>query len=247
MYIKLKDTDINYVQYGNGKDIILLHGWGQNIHMMEPIGKQLMNDFRITIIDLPGFGESPEPPYGWTIYDYFEMLDELIIKLKINNPIIMGHSFGGRLAIVYASCRQTSKLILFASPFKKKITNESLKVKFLKFAKKIPIINKLENIAKHYIGSRDYKNASFIMRQVLVNTINEDLTECAKKITCPTLLIWGSEDTEVSVEDAKELESLIKDAGLIVYDGLTHYAYLENLGQTITVLDKFLSEDKEKK
>lgn len=247
MFIKVKDTDINYIQYGEGKDIILLHGWGQNINMMEPIGKQLKNDFRITIIDLPGFGESPEPNYGWTIYDYFEMLDELVIKLKINDPIIMGHSFGGRIAIIYASNRQTNKLILFGSPYQKKIKKESLKIKFFKLAKKIPLINKLEHTVKKYVGSRDYRNASSIMKQILVNTVNEDLTECAKNVTCPTLLIWGSEDEEVPVEDAKELESLIKDAGLIVFDGLTHYAYLENLGGTLTILDKFLNEDKGKK
>ena len=70
MKIKVKDTLVNYIQYGEGKDIILLHGWGQNIEMMKPIGDNLAGNFRITIIDFPGFGESEEPSEAWNISDY---------------------------------------------------------------------------------------------------------------------------------------------------------------------------------
>lgn len=76
--MNIKDTYVNYVQYGNqeGKDIVLLHGWGQNISMMDPLGSRLQDDFRITILDFPGFGKSPEPPYVYSIYDYCSLLDE---------------------------------------------------------------------------------------------------------------------------------------------------------------------------
>jgi len=241
MFAKIKDVNINYVQYGSGKDIIFLHGWGQNIEMMDPIGQKLKNQFRITIIDLPGFGNSEEPTYSWSIYDYYDMLCALNKQLKITKPIVIGHSFGGRIAIIYASRQEIEKLILFASPFKKSETSKSFKVKLLKFVKKMPIINQLKDIAKKYIGSNDYKTASTNMREVLVNTVNEDLKECAINIKCPTLLIWGSNDEQVSIDDAKELGNLIKDSGLIIYDGLGHYAYLENMNQTIAILNNFLS------
>ena len=83
--MNIKDVYINYVQYGNkkGKDVVLLHGWGQNIEMMDPIGKALSKDFHITILDLPGFGNSSEPTYGYTIYDYYEVFSEFLEKLKI--------------------------------------------------------------------------------------------------------------------------------------------------------------------
>lgn len=92
---------------------------------------------------------------------------------------------------------------------------------------------------KKYIGSRDYKAASPIMRQTLVNVVNEDLASYARKIEEPTLLIWGENDTEAPVEGAKELEKIMIDAGLIILPG-THYAYLENLGQVITILNNFI-------
>ena len=73
MIKKIKDIDINYVQYGTGKDVVLLHGWGQNIQMMDPLGKLLKN-CRITILDLPGFGSSMEPSFAYNISDYASLL-----------------------------------------------------------------------------------------------------------------------------------------------------------------------------
>ena len=241
MKIKIKDVEVNYVQYGKGKDIILLHGWGQNIEMMKPIGDSLSNDFKITIIDLPGFGESEEPTYPWTIGDYSLMLEELVKKLNIKKPIIMGHSFGGRIAIRYSSNNNISKLVLFGSPCIRRQQNLPLKVRILKSLKKLPGMNSLGEFMKKYIGSRDYKAASKMMREILVNTVNEDLTPYARQIEEDTLLIWGDMDTEAPIEDAKDLEKIMPNAALITLRG-THYAYLENLNQIISILDVFLNK-----
>ena len=240
MRINVKSIYINYIQYGEGKDILLLHGWGQNIEMMKPIGDNFSDKFRITILDLPGFGESSEPTTSLTIYDYNDILEEFLEKLKIKNPILIGHSFGGRISIVYASKNKVEKLVLFGSPCIVREKKPSVKVKFLKFMKKVPLINKLEGFAKKHIGSRDYKSASDMMRKILVNTVNADLSANCKKIKCPTLLIWGENDTEVSVEEAQEIEKMIDDAGLIVLPNSTHYAYLENLNHVTNILKKFL-------
>lgn len=240
MRINVKSIYINYIQYGEGKDIVLLHGWGQNIEMMKPLGEKLSKKFRITILDLPGFGESSEPTTSLTIYDYNDILEEFLEKLKIKNPILIGHSFGGRISIVYASKNKVEKLVLFGSPCIVREKKPSVKVKFLKFMKKVPLINKLEGFAKKHIGSRDYKSASDMMRKILVNTVNADLSANCKKIKCPTLLIWGENDTEVSVEEAQEIEKMIDDAGLIVLPNSTHYAYLENLNHVTNILKKFL-------
>lgn len=240
MTINIKNININYIQYGSGSDVVLLHGWGQNIAMMRPIGDRLQKHHRITILDFPGFGESEEPKAALTVYDYCEILEELLKKLNVKKPVVMGHSFGGRIAIIYASRNEVDKVVLFGSPCIRKEEQPSLKLKMLRSLKKIPGINKLEGFAKNHMGSRDYKNASEIMKKILVNVVNEDLSECAKKINVPTLLIWGDRDTEAPVEDAKELEKIIPDAGLIILPNSTHYAYLENLPQVINILNNFL-------
>lgn len=241
MELKIKDTIINYIQYGNeeGKDVLLLHGWGQNIEMMKPIGDKLEKKFKITILDLPGFGKSTEPTFPWTLNDYSEMLEIFVEELKIKKPIVIGHSFGGRLAINYSSNNVIEKLVLFGSPIRPEKSTDSLKVKTLKSLKKLPGMNGIAEKMKKYIGSRDYKAASTIMRQVLVNTVNKDLTENAKKIEEATLLIWGDYDEEASIDDAHILEQIMPDAGLIILPG-THYAYLENLNQVMNILNEFM-------
>lgn len=233
---------INYTQFGNkdGDTLVFLHGWGQNIEMMMPVAKPFLDDYNIVIIDLPGHGKSEEPDKVYTVYDFVDCIKKLLDSLNIKNPILIGHSFGGKTSLLYASMYDVKKLVLFASPYKKEIKKLSLKTKMLKQAKKIPILNKFEGYAKKHIGSTDYKNASPIMRQVLVETVNLDITENVKKIKSPTLIIWGTNDEAVDVSSAYELEKLIKDSGVVIYENCTHYAYLERLGQTINVLKSFL-------
>ena len=239
MKIKIDNLNINYIQYGEGSDILLLHGWGQNIEMMKFLGDNFADNHRITILDFPGFGESDEPLSPWTIKDYSLLIEKLVKELDIKKPVVMGHSFGGRVAIYYSSNNPIEKLVLFGSPFIRKDKELPLSVKILKGIKKLPGMDKLGEYMKQYIGSRDYKAASPIMRQTLVNVVNEDLTPYAMQIEEPTLLIWGQDDTEAPVSDAKELEQIMNDAALIVLPG-THYAYLENLNQVVNILNSFI-------
>ena len=94
MKIKVENLEINYIQYGEGADIVLLHGWGQNIQMMQPLGNNFSDRFRITILDLPGFGESQEPEVAWNIDKYELFLEEFLLsstnrfKMKMHQSLI---------------------------------------------------------------------------------------------------------------------------------------------------------------
>ena len=241
-----KDTSVNYVYYNNDSDInlVYLHGWGQNIEMMMPIAKPFIKKHNVLIIDLPGFGLSEEPKDVWDLYDYAALVHELVSELKMNNPIIIGHSFGGKISICYALKYKPKKIILLASPYKKNIQKDTFKIKVFKTIKKIPVLRLFEEYAKKHMGSTDYRNASEMMRKILVKHVNFDLTNDVNKIKCPTLLIWGTRDAAVDYSDAVELEKLIPNCGLVTYEGCTHYAYLERLNQTINVLNSFIGSDK---
>ena len=242
---KIKGVHIHSITYGNpqGQDVVLLHGWGQNIEMMKPIGDSLQKEYLVTIIDLPGHGMSEEPKSAWQLDDFVEMLKQLFDELKIKKPVLIGHSFGGKLSLLYASRYPVEKLVLFGSPFQRKIKKETAKMKLLKSLKKVPVLNQFEEYAKKHIGSRDYRNASPVMRQILVNHVNCDITEDVKKIQCPAIIIWGTNDAEVPLEDAYVLESLLPDAAVIEYAGCTHYAYLEDLGRTVRIIKNFLGSE----
>lgn len=238
--IKIDGMNINYKIIGDGDLVILLHGWGQNIEMMQPLVRGLKNK-KVLIIDLPGFGNSSEPNYVWSIEDYADFVNKIVNNLGYNKCSIIGHSFGGKIGLVYASKYDVDKLILLASPYKVEIKKESLKLKVLKKVKKVPILNKAVEFAKKHMGSTDYRNASGIMRDILVKHVNNDITESVKKIKCPVLIIWGDNDVTVDKSNAYELESLIKDAGVVILPG-THYAYLENINQVIRIIKNFIGE-----
>lgn len=242
MFLKIGETNINYKRYGNknGESIVYLHGWGQNIEMMQPVADPFQEDFDLIILDLPGHGLSDEPKTVWSVYEYTDFVHHLLKELNVSNPIVVGHSFGGKIALLYAAKYECSKLILFAPTFRKEIQKLSFKTKMLKSVKKVPGLKGLEEFAKKHIGSTDYKNASPMMRNILVGHVNADICEDIKNIKCPTLLIWGDLDDQVSIEAAQKLENLIPDAGLVIYENATHYAYLERIGQTINVMRSFL-------
>ena len=85
MFKKIRNVKINYKQYGKGEEVVLLHGWGQNIEMMMSLAKPFSKKYNVLIIDLPGFGNSDEPKEVWDIYDYADMVYELSKELKIDN------------------------------------------------------------------------------------------------------------------------------------------------------------------
>ncbi|MBE6140765.1 MAG: alpha/beta hydrolase [Firmicutes bacterium] len=233
---------INYLDYGCNKKgtIVLLHGWGQNIEMMDMLGRPFEKEYRIIVLDLPGFGKTPEPQESATISDYAKWVWELLTSLKVKNPILVGHSFGGRISICYAALYKTEKVVLLSSPFRPSTKKKhNWKVKLFKFVKKFPFLKSLSEYLKEKWGSVDYKNASDINRGTLIKVVNDDLTRYAEVIKCPVLLIYGQDDKDVLISEAKELEKIIPDAGLVVYENAHHYAYLECLNQTIAILKTF--------
>ena len=238
MFKTIKSIKVNYKQYGNGPDMVLLHGWGQNIEMMMPLGDNFSDKYRVTIIDLPGFGLSEEPKEDYDVVDYAEIVYELLQKLGIKKPIMMGHSFGGRVSIVYAAKYGVKKLVLFGSPCVRH-ERKSRKQDFYKAMKKIKILNPFVGFMKKHTGSIDYRSATPMMREILVKTVNQDLSDYAKEITSPTLLVWGENDEAVPVSEARELEKLLKDGALIVLPG-THYCYLENLNGVVNIINNFI-------
>lgn len=242
MLKKVNNVNVNY-EFNNidaNATLILLHGWGQNIEMMEPIGKEYKQKFNVLILDLPGFGKSKEPPFAWSVEDYVDLVYKFVVDFNLKNIILIGHSFGGRVSLLYASKYKVDKLICLASPYCPEITKLPLKNRIYKRFKKIPVLNIVAKVMQKKVGSADYRNASEIMRGVLVKAVNNNLEEEVKKISCPTLLVWGDMDTAVPYKRAYELKNLIKDSGVVLYNGASHYAYLERLPELLVVLDNFL-------
>lgn len=246
---------IVYSESGNpsGFPIVLMHGWGCNHSTLQSIQNIVESPHtRVINIDFPGFGESPEPADVWSVYDYADFIEKFLDKIGVTNPILLGHSFGGRIGIIIASRRQVRKLILTdAAGVKPRHSIKwYFKVYSYKLAKKIyPIIfgkkraQKKIDKARAKRGSSDYNNASDRMRAILSKCVNSDLCHLMPQIQAPTLLIWGEQDTATPLSDAKKMERLIPDSGLVSFPGCGHYAFLDNPFGFQKVLKEFLKEE----
>lgn len=245
-----KQVKTAYRHTGSGQDVILLHGWGQNIQMMEMIENHLNQFFSVYTLDFPGHGQSDEPNEPWGVIEYAEFLEEFIKENGIKNPILIGHSFGCRVAIRYAAIHHDVKKMVLtgAAGIKpKKTASMKLKTKAYKtgkwFLKATGQTKKLEELQKN-AGSVDYRNAKGVMKPTFVKVVNDDVTPILKDVICPVLLVWGEFDQAVPLSDARLMEELMPDAGLAIFEGDDHFAYWHQPDRFNAVLDVFLKDDR---
>lgn len=254
MFLQIQELNIHYQVAGQGQTIILLHGWGAQLQSFQPVYDYLIPYFRVYAIDLPGFGQSEPPHTIWDTQAYTICIQQFIQQLAIDNPIIIGHSFGGRIAIRLATTTlKIPKLILVDSAGikPKRTIGYYIKIYLFKLIKKILTLPGLNTIfhswierAKRKLGSTDYQNAQGIMRDILINVVNEDLTPLLAKITAPTLLIWGEQDKATPVSDGEQMAQLIPNAGLVILKNAGHFSYLDKLNEFLLIIDNFLQAEK---
>lgn len=251
MYFNYRSNKIYFEKFGNKKEtLIILPGWGDNRKTFKNIIDNLKEKFTIYIFDYPGFGKSSIPKEELTIYNYAEIIIKFMNKNNIINPIILGHSFGGRVITVmngYYNINFKKIILIDAAGIKpqKKLT-KNFKQNIYKLLKKISIILP-KKIKEKYLdflisifGSRDYKMLPKGLRNTFINIVNEDLTKYLKNINSETLIIWGENDIDTPLEDGKLMNSLIKDSALIIIKKATHFCYLEYPSYIKIVLDEYL-------
>lgn len=238
---------------GQGQDLVLMHGWGCSISIWERLEGFLSQWFRVWTVDFPGFGLSEAPREPWSVYDYADNFARFCEAEGIRNPVLVGHSFGGRVAILHASHHTVGKLILIDAAGVKPSHGVGYycKVYSYKLLKRVlPVVvgrARAEQILekrRRKSGSDDYNALSGVMRATFVKIVNEDLCRYMPQIKAPTLLLWGECDTATPVADAKRMESLIADAGLVVFDGVGHFSFLEEPLRTERIIENFLDKEK---
>lgn len=251
--IEIDGLKIAYEETGklSGMPVILLHGWGCNYTTVRSIARSLEDGMRVISMDLPGHGKSEEPKTVWGTQDFADLVLKFIEKLRLENPSLIGHSFGGRTSIAAAAKADTDKfwkivLVDSAGVKPKRSLKYYYKVYSYKAIKKLSFLLLGKEKAQKEIekrlkknGSADYQAASPMMRAIMSKCVNEDLKKIMPKIKAPTLLIWGENDTATPLSDAKKMEKLIPDAGLVAFPNSGHYSFLDNPGGFKAVLREF--------
>lgn len=240
MNITINSISLEYTDVGTGDAVVMLHGWGASKELYQNVIETVSEKYRVIALDLPGFGNSSEPPEAWSVSQFAELCAKFIAALGLESIILLGHSFGGRVSIKLALMDglpfEIKKLILVDSAgiLPKRGLGYKLRIYSYKAAKKVlqsaPMRNLFPNAVEKMQknrGSADYASASPIMRGCLVKAVNEDLEPLLSKIHTETLLIWGSADDATPLSDGQKMEKLIPNAGLAVIDGAGHFSWLD--------------------
>lgn len=254
MIKKIDGISVNYADEGEGDVVLLLHGWGANITLYRGIIDTLKQDRRVIAPDMPGFGKTPEPPVPWCVDDYVDFVLHFIESFAVKRLSLVVHSFGGRVFFKMNARKELpfviekAVLIDSAGILPKKTLRQKCSLRLYKAGRafmntslmRFLYPDAVEQMRKKR-GSADYNNATPLMRATLVKVVNEDLEPYMPLVQCPTLLIWGDRDTATPIEDARRMEELIKDAGLVVCEGAGHFSFAEQPAKVNGALRVFLS------
>lgn len=238
---------INY--YVSGKNgshsLLFLHGWrSSGLIWKDIVSKLSINNFNIYSLDLPGFGNSSLPKKAFTVQDYANVVAGFIEKLELKNLILIGHSFGGRIALKL-SCDKPSlikKMVLVNSAgliFQKKRKWYRALVKVAKPFFKLKFMRKPRELVYKKIGAEDYI-ATPQLKETFLNVIKEDLKKCLPLIKQQTLIIWGRNDKETPVSFAEVMNKKIKNSKLIVLNDAGHFSFIDKQDEFYNELVKFI-------
>lgn len=251
MYTQIAGLEIYYQKTGKGKDLIMLHGWGGDVSTFWPVVDFLKGSFTLYLMDLPGFGRSQLPKKPFYVSNYSEVVAGLIENLKLNKPIILGHSVGGRIAIKLAATRPNllSKLILESSAgiLPKRDLIRFMIYPFAKFFHfGIPAFFGIKDKLRHIFYKKlesDYITAG-PMQETLTNILKEDLTGDLRKIKPETLLIWGANDPtkEASLKNGKKMYRAILNARIEVFENTGHFPHLEQPALFVSFVKDFAEQ-----
>lgn len=210
-----------------------MHGWGGSIDSFRGVFDVFSKKYRCTAVDFYGFGAS-ELPRALNLSDYADGVRELIELYSMRDVILVGHSFGGRVAIYEAARSSDIKSIVL-------VDSAGLKPRFSlkKSIKKMTYrLKKRLKMDVSKCGSADYRALTGDMRETFKNIVNFHLDDRLGNIECDTLIIWGDRDKDTPPYMAKRLHRGIYNSGLIFLQG-GHYSYLDCYGQFLAILDSY--------
>lgn len=230
MEITINGLKTNFQVIGEGRPFLILHGWGSNSDRWLKIAEQISEKgFKVLILDLPGFGKSAALQKPWNLNNYIEWLENFMKRLDLTDFYLLGHSFGGALAVKLAvkHPQEIKKLFLVSAACVRKKTAKknffawiSKIVRLFYFLPYYSFFRKA--VYKFIIGKSDYLYVEGIMKETYLNVVSEDLSFHLPFIKTPTIIIWGSKDDITPIEQAHFIAKQINNSKLIVVEGAGH-------------------------
>lgn len=225
---------------GAAPRVLALHGWRRDHRDWSGA----LAGLDAVLLDLPGFGASPPPVEAWGSPEYAKAIEPTLDELTAP-VVVVGHSFGGRIALHLAALapEKVGALVVSGVPLGPRRANSRPRLGFrvVKGLHRVGVVGdeRMEAARRQY-GSDDYRRAEGVMRSVLVRTVAEDYGEVIERITCPVELVWGVGDTAAPIEGARAAASVLRRANLTELPG-DHFACFASPGELRAAVDRALA------
>lgn len=262
--LRIDEMDVHCRITGKGEPIVLLHDAQSSLRTWDGWTTALSDKYRVISVDLPGFGlTGPHPRGSYSAFMYASFLDSLVTQLDLKKFHLAGNGLGAQIAWLYAAESSSGKLdqlILIAAP-----GFEERKTSIVHFLARTPVINRAlwkitprsfieimledvyandalvtdELVERHFdLLLRKGNRKAFTDRASVSD--NRPPADVVEKITHPTLILWGAEDTRISPEHAYDFHRRIRGAFLKIYRNTGHWPQEENPDQTAQDARAFL-------
>ncbi|MDD2696786.1 MAG: alpha/beta hydrolase [Candidatus Pacebacteria bacterium] len=252
--VYINGLKINYKVAGGGQPVLILHGWGGSSgSWLEVQGILSREGYKVIIPDFPGFGKSITPPKPWGIKEYTDLITEFTEKLKLDEFFLIGHSFGGRIAIRFSVeyPQKVKRLILCDSAGIK--PKPGLKTLLIFWSARIgnaiftpKHLQRFKDTARNFfyifIRHKDYVKANGVMKETIKKVLDEDLLLDLSEIKNKTLIVWGGWDKMVPLKYAHVFNEKIENSKLEIMPKVGHSPHLENPKKLSEIILKFLKE-----
>jgi len=208
--------------------VLALHGWARSHRDFDAVlsgGGD--GPLPALALDLPGFGASPPPPAAWGVEAYAEMVGRVLDDMG-TPVVVLGHSFGGRVALHLAVQRPEAvrALVLTGAPMLRPQKGNQRVALAYRVTRRLHALRLVSDdameAARQRFGSADYRAAQGVLREVLVRAVNETDEVQLDAVRCPVHLVWGGDDTAAPLEVAERAVTRLAHGDLAVHPGVGH-------------------------
>ena len=235
----IKTISYNYIKRDK-KTIVLLHGWGMDKSSFDELVHFFSKKYSVLTLDFLGFGDSDNAEEYYDTYEYAYQTFLLLSELAVNEIVIVGHSFGGRIAIILSSMfgLKISGLVLTSSAGLNRFDLiKKIKIISYKILKKLCDKGLIKKEKIDTCGSADYKKLSNVMRGVFVRIVNQDLTYLLNNICVKTILVWDKKDNITPYWICKKLHKNIKCSQTFLFSNGKHFTCFCNVFKFINICE----------
>lgn len=251
--ININGIDLYYKTAGEGKPFLILHGWGaSSFSWMRVIEEMAEKGFKLIVPDLPGFGKSEPPRSIWGVGEYADFIISFVKELGFSDFYLLGHSFGGGVALKIAAEKRVKPLkLLFCDAALVRGERLNLRQRVSKALTRAgsKIISKdsrayvfFEKLAYKLSGTYDYYRANPLMKEIFKKVVSEDLTHLLPQVDMPCLIIWGEDDQITPIEDGVLFHQAIENSELKIIKGARHNPYKTDPVEVAESIIKFLNK-----